>query len=121
MPNDEQAIRDLLTAWQDATAAGDLSKVLSLMAEDAVFLTPGHPPMLGRDAFATAFKGVASTCQHQCKVGNSRDQDCRRVRMDVESPHGRGDSAAGRFAGTSIGIHAYHPAKASRRSLGARS
>ena len=55
MQNDEQSIRDLVAEWQSATAAGDLSRILPLMAEDVVFLVAGHPPMRGRDAFATAF------------------------------------------------------------------
>jgi uncharacterized protein (TIGR02246 family) len=60
MTDDEQAIRDLVTAWLEATAAGDLPKVLSLMADDAVFLMPGRPPMRGREAFAAAFQAGAS-------------------------------------------------------------
>ena len=56
MQNDEQSIRDLVAEWQSATAAGDLSRVLPLMAEDVVFLIAGSPPMRGREAFATAFK-----------------------------------------------------------------
>jgi uncharacterized protein (TIGR02246 family) len=28
------------------------------MADDVVFLTPGNPPMRGRDAFASAFTGA---------------------------------------------------------------
>jgi len=56
MKNDEQSIRDLVAEWQSATAAGDLSRILPLMAEDVVFLIAGSPPMRGREAFATAFK-----------------------------------------------------------------
>ena len=56
MTNDEQSIRDLVAEWQSATAAGDLTRILPLMAEDVVFLIAGSPPMRGREAFATAFK-----------------------------------------------------------------
>ena len=56
MANDEQAIRDLIETWMRATAEGDLPQILKLMAEDVVFLTPGEPPMRGRDAFAAGFK-----------------------------------------------------------------
>lgn len=55
--NDEQEkqkIRDVITTWIRATAAGDLDQVLSLMTEDVVFLRPGQPPMCGREAYATA-------------------------------------------------------------------
>jgi uncharacterized protein (TIGR02246 family) len=56
MANDEQAIRDLIDTWMRATADGDLPQILKLMAEDVVFLTPGQPPMRGREAFASGFK-----------------------------------------------------------------
>lgn len=54
--SDEQAIRDLVAAWHRATAAGDVSSLLNLMADDVVFLTPGQPPMRGKDAFGIAFE-----------------------------------------------------------------
>jgi uncharacterized protein (TIGR02246 family) len=44
MPTDEDAIRQLVTTWLDASRAGETDKVLSLMTDDVVFLTPGHPP-----------------------------------------------------------------------------
>lgn len=49
MPSDEQQIRDLIATWMAATKSGDTATVLSLMADDAVFLRPGHPPMRKRD------------------------------------------------------------------------
>jgi uncharacterized protein (TIGR02246 family) len=52
--NDEQAIRELVTTWLSATKTGDTERVLSLMAEDVVFLVSGKPPMRGRAAFAAA-------------------------------------------------------------------
>jgi uncharacterized protein (TIGR02246 family) len=58
MRDDENAIRDLIANWQRATDAGDLPALLSLMAEDVVFLLPGQSPMRGRDAFATAFQAA---------------------------------------------------------------
>ena len=56
MTHDEQEIRQLIATWMDATRKGDIPTVLSLMAEDAVFLVPGRPPMLGRAAFEAAAK-----------------------------------------------------------------
>ncbi len=53
---DIKKIRELIDTWQRASAAGDLARVLPLMAEDVVFLVCGHPPMRGRDAFAEAFR-----------------------------------------------------------------
>ncbi len=54
MQDDENAIRQLVATWLSALKAGDTSKVLTLMAEDVVFLTPGQPPMRGKAAFAEA-------------------------------------------------------------------
>jgi uncharacterized protein (TIGR02246 family) len=54
MQNDEQAIRDLVATWLSASKAGDTETVLSLMADDVVFLRAGHPPMRGKEAFAAA-------------------------------------------------------------------
>ena len=48
MQDDERAIRDLIATWLEASKAGDTEKVLSLMADDVVFLVTGHPPMRGR-------------------------------------------------------------------------
>ena len=54
MEGDEQAIRDLIATWLAASKSGDTNKVLSLMADDVVFLVPGQPPMRGKAAFAAA-------------------------------------------------------------------
>jgi uncharacterized protein (TIGR02246 family) len=56
--NDEQAIRDLIATWLGATQAGDHATVLELMADEVVFLMPGHPPMRGKAAFAAAQAGT---------------------------------------------------------------
>jgi len=61
MPNmspDEQAIRELIDTWLRASKAGDREVVLSLMAEDVVFLQPGQAPMRGRAGFAAAQKAM---------------------------------------------------------------
>ena len=54
MTSDERAIRELIATWLDASKVGDTKTVLSLMAEDVVFLVPGQPPMQGKSAFAAA-------------------------------------------------------------------
>jgi uncharacterized protein (TIGR02246 family) len=54
MQSDEQQIRDLVKTWMSATKAGDVQTVLSLMSEDVVFLVAGHPPMIGKAAYAAA-------------------------------------------------------------------
>jgi uncharacterized protein (TIGR02246 family) len=58
--NDEQAIRDLVATWLSASKAGETEKVLSLMAEDVVFLVTGQPPMRGKDAFAASQSALAN-------------------------------------------------------------
>ena len=60
MHNDEQAIRDLVATWLTASTAGDTEKVLSLMADDVVFLVTGQPPMRGKAAFAKSLAGMAA-------------------------------------------------------------
>jgi uncharacterized protein (TIGR02246 family) len=56
---DEQAIRDLIATWLRASKAADPQTVLSLMAEDVVFLQPAQPPMRGRSGFAAAQKAMS--------------------------------------------------------------
>lgn len=51
MTADEQAIRALVARWMGASREGDLPTVLDLMADDALFMTPGRAPF-GKDAFA---------------------------------------------------------------------
>ena len=50
--DDEESIRQLITTWLEATRAKDTKKVLSLMADDVVFLQPGKQPMRGKSEFA---------------------------------------------------------------------
>lgn len=56
MDADEQSIRDLFSLWHDATAAGNVTKILPLMDDDVLFLGAGQPPMRGKEAFSSAFK-----------------------------------------------------------------
>jgi hypothetical protein len=55
---DNEKIREVVATWMRATAEGDLETVLSLIAEDAVFLLPDQPPMRGREAFAAALRSA---------------------------------------------------------------
>ncbi len=56
---DKQKIREVIETWMRASKAGDLETVLSLMAEEVVFLRPGCEPMRGREGFAAASRGMA--------------------------------------------------------------
>jgi uncharacterized protein (TIGR02246 family) len=55
--DDERAIRDLVDEWLAASRAGDLPALLRMMADDVVFMTPGHEPF-GKDVFAAMFRGM---------------------------------------------------------------
>ena len=57
MSSDERAIRDLVDTWMKASQAGDTATVLSLMADDVVFMVPGHEPF-GKEAFAKASESM---------------------------------------------------------------
>src|SRR5689334_14654204 len=59
MQKDEQEIRQLVSTWMAATKAGDIETVLSLMADDVVFLVPGQPVMRKAD-FAAAARAQSS-------------------------------------------------------------
>ncbi len=55
MQNDEQAIRDLVARWNEASMAGDVETVLSFIAEDALFQIAGREPF-GKEAFAEGLR-----------------------------------------------------------------
>jgi uncharacterized protein (TIGR02246 family) len=54
---DERAIREVHSTWIDAVNAGDLVRLLPLMADDVVFLNPGQAPV-GRDDFSANFSAA---------------------------------------------------------------
>jgi uncharacterized protein (TIGR02246 family) len=61
MADEKRAVRDMVATWMKASEAGDLSTVLSLMADDVIFMTPDREPF-GKDAFrasSEAMKGVS--------------------------------------------------------------
>lgn len=76
MQSDEQEIRQLVATWMTATKAGDIETVLSLMAEDVVFLLPGRPPMIGKSAFAVA-AGAQSGQERPQFDGTSQIQEIK--------------------------------------------
>jgi uncharacterized protein (TIGR02246 family) len=57
MSADEQAIRKLVDDWMEASAKGDLPKVLSMMSDDVVFMTAGREPF-GKKEFAAQSEGL---------------------------------------------------------------
>ena len=65
MGPDERAIRELHSNWIDAVNAGDLVCLLSLMANDVVFLNPGQAPV-GRDGFSSGFSAAHQQARINC-------------------------------------------------------
>jgi uncharacterized protein (TIGR02246 family) len=57
MHADEHAIRALVDNWLAAFKAGDIEKVLGLMADDVIFMVPGQKPF-GKEEFAAAINSV---------------------------------------------------------------
>jgi uncharacterized protein (TIGR02246 family) len=57
MSGDEQAIRTLIDDWMQASAQGDLDRVLSMMSDDVVFMTAGREPF-GKREFAAQSQGM---------------------------------------------------------------
>lgn len=57
MDKDEKAIRDLVATWMSASKSGDLKTVLSLMADDVIFMMPGREPF-GKEGFASSSSGM---------------------------------------------------------------
>src|ERR1041385_6539923 len=69
MTDDGRASRTAIGSWRKATQAGDLSTVLSLMADDVVFMVPGREPF-GKDAFrnqAGAMQGMKMQGQSEIR------------------------------------------------------
>lgn len=96
MNTDEQAIRDLIGRWIEATREGDVEQVLALMAPDAVFLTPGAAPMQGKEAFANSMRGALGDNSFEAvseidEITVSGDMAYSRTRLTVTitSKHGK--------------------------------
>jgi uncharacterized protein (TIGR02246 family) len=71
---DEQQIRRVMEEWRRFTAEGDVDRLVSLAADDVVFLTPGNPPITKQD-FAAGFRQVSA------KARIESTQDVREIRV----------------------------------------
>lgn len=65
MGPDERAIREVHTTWIDAVNTGDLTHLLTLMADDVVFLNPGRAPF-GREGFPVGFSAAHQQSRIRC-------------------------------------------------------
>jgi uncharacterized protein (TIGR02246 family) len=59
MTEDERAIRKVIATWLRASRDRDTETVLSLIADDVIFLTPGRAPF-GKKEFAESQKDLAN-------------------------------------------------------------
>ena len=65
MKDDEQAIRELVDQWLAATKAGNIATLLTLMADDVVFMVPGREPF-GKEAFAASAREMKNVVSRYC-------------------------------------------------------
>lgn len=65
MGPEERAIREMHSTWIGAVNAGDLVRLLSMMADDVVFLNPGQAPV-GRDGFSSGFSAAHRQARIHC-------------------------------------------------------
>ena len=65
MGAEDQEIREVHSTWIKAVNAGDLACLLTLMADDAVFLSPGQAP-LGREGFSANFLAAHQRVRIRC-------------------------------------------------------
>jgi uncharacterized protein (TIGR02246 family) len=79
MQTEEQKIRRVMDEWHRRTAEGDLDAILALMADDAVFLRCGGPPM-NKKEFAEGFRQWSARGRIESKY-------------DVKDIHASGDVA----------------------------
>lgn len=75
MESDEREIRQLVSTWIEASQAGDVETVLSLMSDDVVFLVPGRPVMRKAD-FAAASRAQSGQAAPRIE-GTSEIQEVR--------------------------------------------
>lgn len=80
MTADEQAVREVVAKWLEASKAGDVDTVLTLMTDDVVFLQPGRPPMIGKAAYAEQAKPQQGPPQQRMQIdGTSEIQEVQVV------------------------------------------
>ncbi|ARK49729.1 YybH family protein [Burkholderia pseudomallei] len=76
MTEDEYAIRQLIETWFVASRRGDLTTVLDLIADDAIFMVPGKPPF-DKAAFAAASRDA-----HPARASDAAPRIDGRYRID---------------------------------------
>lgn len=112
MSADERQIREVHSTWIDAVNAGDLDRLLTLVADDVVFLNPGQEPF-GRAGFSANFSAAQGQVQIRCvseleeivvasEVAYTRSRDALSV-----APHGGGEAT--QLAGHRMTVYRKQP------------
>ena len=57
---EESALMETSREWSEVAATGDLDATLSYWADDAVILSPGQPPIRGKDAIRSYVEATGS-------------------------------------------------------------
>lgn len=65
MESDERAVREVHDTWIDAVNSGDLDRLLGLMTDDVLFITPWGEPV-GRDEFPEGFSAGHEQSHVRC-------------------------------------------------------
>ncbi len=115
MTDDERAIRDLVETWMTASRAGDAATVLSLMADDVIFMVPGQAPF-GKDVFRAGSETMKNVTMEgsadirELKIFGDWAYLRNYIEITITPP---GGAALRR-------LYALHPAQRAGRQLGAR-
>ncbi|MBX7104720.1 MAG: SgcJ/EcaC family oxidoreductase [Gemmataceae bacterium] len=112
MEPDERAIRETHATWIAAVNAGDLNRLLSMMADDVELLSPGQTPT-GRDGFSANFSAAHQQLQVRCiseleEVVVAGDVAYTRTRDSLSVTPRTGGEAA-QFAGHRITVYRKQP------------
>ncbi len=108
----EREIRTVHATWIEAVNAGDLVRLLALMADDAVFFSPGQAPS-GREEFSANFSAAHQQFRIRClseleevvvvgAVAFTRSRDALFV-----TPRGGGEAT--QFAGHRLTVYRQQP------------
>lgn len=65
MEADERAVRETHATWIAAVNAGDLDRLLTMLAADVLMVGPGQSPM-GRDGFVANFSDACQRLRFHC-------------------------------------------------------
>lgn len=90
---DEQAIRKLIDDWMQASAQGDLDRLLSMMSDDVVFMTVEREPF-GKQEFAAQGKALkemkieGTAAPVEIKVLGDWAYLRNRIEVKMTPPHG---------------------------------